>query len=71
MKVKFQIETGKPVSQALSRCVNASTGEIIAIFTKGALCLEALDEIKHKNKLLKPFGFKVKSIDGNLRLYKL
>ena len=59
MIVKFQIERGCSTSNARSRCVDIRTGEVLAVFAPGALCLESLNDIKHRNRLLKHSGFKI------------
>ena len=70
IEVKFQfIRTqGQSPSQSASRCIRLITGEVIAEFPVGALCIDPLDSKKHHNKLLKPFGWTIVK-EMNNRVY--
>ena len=63
-QIKFQFQAGLPTSQATSRCIITSTGDVIAEFPAGELCIDPMYPKKHYNDLLKVHGWKVTKIDG-------
>jgi hypothetical protein len=65
IEVKFQIQSGLPASQAISRCVIAETNEVIAEFSAGELSLDPMYPKKHYNTLLKSHGWQVAKLSSD------
>jgi hypothetical protein len=66
MLVRIEIEVCPPPRRAR---VITLEGEVLVMFPAGMVSIDPIEPIKHYNKLLKSYGYKVKQVGESL--YKL